>query len=184
MGWGTSLTVGDSSHTRDPQQVCQQCRSRNLSDQKALKLTYIKCWKKKTVKQEFHSCKTVLQKWGRIKIFSVKQKLRGFVTTRPALLSRLREAFRLKWMHGYCLMGIEFPFSFSLSFLLSSFFLPSFLPSFFMVSLLRAAPEAYGRSQARGPIGAVAASLHHSHSNAKSEPHLQPTPQLTATLDP
>ena len=43
---------------------------------------------------------------------------------------------------------------------------------------------AYGGSQARGPIGAVAASLYHSHSKARSEPHLQTTPQLTATLDP
>ena len=38
-----------------------------------------------------------------------------------------------------------------------------------------AAPEAYGGSQARGPIGAVAAGLHQSHSNAGSEPHLRPT---------
>ena len=42
---------------------------------------------------------------------------------------------------------------------------------------------AYGGSQARGLIGAVASGLHHSHSNAGSEPHLQPTPQLTAMLD-
>ena len=33
---------------------------------------------------------------------------------------------------------------------------------------------------ARGPIGAVAASLHQSHSNARSELLLQPTPQLKA----
>ena len=46
-----------------------------------------------------------------------------------------------------------------------------------------AAPAAYGGSQARGPIGAVAASLRQSHSNARSEPHPQPTPQLTATPD-
>ena len=40
---------------------------------------------------------------------------------------------------------------------------------------------AYGGSQARGgPIGAVATSLHHSHSNTGSEPRLQPTPQLMA----
>ena len=26
--------------------------------------------------------------------------------------------------------------------------------------------------------------LHHSHSNARPEPHLRPTPQLTAVLDP
>ena len=31
-------------------------------------------------------------------------------------------------------------------------------------------------------IGAVAASLHHSHSNARSEPSLQPTAQLSAIL--
>ena len=47
-----------------------------------------------------------------------------------------------------------------------------------------AAPMAYGGPQARGRIGAVAAGLCHSHSSAGSEPHLQPTPQLTATLDP
>ena len=46
-----------------------------------------------------------------------------------------------------------------------------------------AAPAAYGGSQARGRIGAVAAGLCQSHSNEGSEPHLQPTPQLTATLD-
>ena len=43
---------------------------------------------------------------------------------------------------------------------------------------------AYGTAQARGLIRAIAASLHHSHSNVGSEPHLQPTPQLTVTLDP
>ena len=48
----------------------------------------------------------------------------------------------------------------------------------------RATPVAYGGSQARGRIRATAASLHHSHSNVGSEPHLQPTPQLSATLDP
>ena len=37
--------------------------------------------------------------------------------------------------------------------------------------------------QACGQIGAEAAGLHHSHSNARSEQHLQPTPQLT-TLNP
>ena len=47
-----------------------------------------------------------------------------------------------------------------------------------------AAPAAYGGSQARGLIRAVATSLRHSYSNVESEPHLQPTPQLMATLDP
>ena len=48
----------------------------------------------------------------------------------------------------------------------------------------RAAPTAYGGSLARGQIRAVATGLHHSHSNAGSELHLRPTPQLTAMLDP
>ena len=48
----------------------------------------------------------------------------------------------------------------------------------------RAASAAYEDSQARGLIGAVATGLRQSHSNAGSEPHLQPTPPLTATLDP
>ena len=43
---------------------------------------------------------------------------------------------------------------------------------------------AYGGSQARGRITAATASLHHSHSQAESEPHLQPTPQLTPILNP
>ena len=50
--------------------------------------------------------------------------------------------------------------------------------------LSRAAPAAYGGSQARGLITAVAASLRQSHSNAGSEPCLRPTPQLTAPPDP
>ena len=55
---------------------------------------------------------------------------------------------------------------------------------YFYFLLFRAAPMAYGVSQARGCIGATAAGLHHSHSNAGSNPHLWPIPQLTATLDP
>ena len=43
---------------------------------------------------------------------------------------------------------------------------------------------ASGGSQTRGPIGAVAAGLHHSHSNTGSKPCLQPIPQLTAMPDP
>ena len=54
----------------------------------------------------------------------------------------------------------------------------------FVFCLLRAAPTAYGDSQAGGLIRAVTAGLHHSRRNSGSEPHLQPTPQLTATLDP
>ena len=57
---------------------------------------------------------------------------------------------------------------------------------FFFVFLPFLGPlsAAYGGFQARGPIGAVAAGLCHSHSNTGSELSLQPTPQLTATPDP
>ena len=60
-------------------------------------------------------------------------------------------------------------------------FIRSFLLSFF---LFRAVPVAYGGSQARGQIGAIDSGLRHSHSNARSEPYLRPTAQLTATPDP
>ena len=43
------------------------------------------------------------------------------------------------------------------------------LETFLFFWLFRAVPEAYGGSQARGPMGAIAASLHHSHSHARSE---------------
>ena len=55
---------------------------------------------------------------------------------------------------------------------------------FFFFVFYRATPAAYGSSQARGLIGAMAAGLHHSHSNVGSEPHLWPTPELMATPDP
>ena len=54
----------------------------------------------------------------------------------------------------------------------------------FSFFLFRAAPVAYGGSQARGRIGAIAADLHHSYSSTRFEPHLQTTPQLMATPGP
>ena len=53
-----------------------------------------------------------------------------------------------------------------------SFFLLSFLPSFLPLFFFSATPEPYGGSQARGQILAIAAGLHHSRSNTRSEPHL------------
>ena len=50
---------------------------------------------------------------------------------------------------------------------------------FFFFAFSWADPAAYGGSQARGHIGAVAASLHQSHSKVGSNP----TPQLTAMPD-
>ena len=54
----------------------------------------------------------------------------------------------------------------------------------FLGPFFRAAPVAYGGSQARGLIGAVATNLCQNHSNAGSEPLLWSTPQLRATRDP
>ena len=55
----------------------------------------------------------------------------------------------------------------------------------FLFVLFRAAPTAYGGSWATGLIAAVvAASLLQRRQNARSEPRLRPTPQLTAMPDP
>ena len=63
-------------------------------------------------------------------------------------------------------------------------FLLRLLLFFFFPSCFRAASEAHGGFHTRGQIGAVAAGLRHSHSNARSELRLQPTPQFTAMPDP
>ena len=55
-------------------------------------------------------------------------------------------------------------------------------PPLLFFCIFRAIPVAHGGFQARGWIRAVAASLHHSNSNARFEPHPRPTPQLTETL--
>ena len=65
---------------------------------------------------------------------------------------------------------------YSILFILLSFFL-----SFFFF-FLGPCPMAYGSSQVRGHIGAAAASLHHSHSNARSEPSLQQHHQILTPL--
>ena len=66
----------------------------------------------------------------------------------------------------------------------SFFFFFCLLSVVVVVAISLAAPAAYGGSQARGPIGAVATGPRQSHSKVGSELHLQPTPQLTATPDP
>ena len=48
----------------------------------------------------------------------------------------------------------------------------------------RAAPVAYGDSQARGLIETVAAGLRYGHGNARSEPYLLLMLQLVAKPDP
>ena len=91
-----------------------------------------------------------------------------------------------------CLLVICIPslerclFICSVQFLIT-FLLLSWMSSFFVLFLFlffRATHVAHGGSQARGRIGAGAPSLRHSHSKARSELHLWPTPQLTAMPDP
>ena len=55
---------------------------------------------------------------------------------------------------------------------------------FFFFSLLGPHTQHMEIPRLGGPIRATADGLSHSHSNARSEPHLQTTPQLMATLDP
>ena len=57
-------------------------------------------------------------------------------------------------------------------------FFPSSLPPSLFSLLFRATGAVYGGSQARDPVGAIAAGLCHSHSHGGSEPHLRSTPQL------
>ena len=57
---------------------------------------------------------------------------------------------------------------------------PEIKISFIFLVFSRAASHTTWRFPGWGQIGAVAAGLHQSHSNAGSKPHLQPTPQLTA----
>ena len=60
--------------------------------------------------------------------------------------------------------------------------LMSLMHFFFFLS--RVTFTAYGNCQARGQIRAIAAGVGHSRSNARSQVHVQPTPQLTEMLDP
>ena len=70
----------------------------------------------------------------------------------------------------------------TLNFFFFNFYLSNFnIYLFIYFCFSRAAPTAYGGSQARGPVGATAAGLRHSHSKARSEPRLQPTPLFAAT---
>ena len=91
------------------------------------------------------------------------------------------------WEHFsllFCFPRIEiYPFKKIYLFIYFIFYFYLFLFFFFVfLPFLGPLPAAYGGSQARGQIRAVAAGLH--HSNAGSELRLQPTPQLTATPYP
>ena len=88
---------------------------------------------------------------------------------------------KMSTLQGYCMWNAWHVVDINkwLQFL---FFVFCFL--FFFFLLFRAPHVAYGGSQARGLISAVAAGLHQIHSHSRYEPCLQPTPQLTAMPDP
>ena len=83
------------------------------------------------------------------------------------------------WIWGFLWQGIHHSNVIS-----TASFCGMYVCMYLLTCLLRAAPVTYGSSQARGWIRAAAAGVHHSHSNNRSEPSLEPTPQLKATLDP
>ena len=56
--------------------------------------------------------------------------------------------------------------------------------SSFFLSFFRATPMAYGSSQSRGPIRAIAAGLYHSHSNLSHVYHLHHSSQQHRILNP
>ena len=102
------------------------------------------------------------------------------------IISNLKHISSLDWTSKF---PVQASFYVSPTLLLScvfSFYLLLFIYLFIFCLFTPswAAPAAYGGSQARGRIGAAAASLHWSHSNLGSEPCLQPTPQLMAIPDP
>ena len=105
-------------------------------------------------------------------IFSVKCQLEYIISSRTALLlwGLLLSLSTVRlWFPSHD--GLFFLFSF-----LKTHFLKVAQqnPFLFVCLLFRAAPVAYGGSQARGPIGDTAAgySHSHSHSNTRSEPCL------------
>ena len=59
-----------------------------------------------------------------------------------------------------------------------------FFFGFWLFAFSRASPMQYRGSQTRGLIGSIITGLCQRHRNTWSKPHLQPTPQLTATPDP
>ena len=98
----------------------------------------------------------------------------------PHLTASLQRSVTVSWIL-LLLLGLFSPLSIHPLSHKNAFQVKKF---FFFLCLFRAAPEAHGGSQARGPIGATAAGLHQSYSNAGSKLHLQPTPQPWQRPDP
>ena len=86
--------------------------------------------------------------------------------------TQYKQKSRIRWFYRLILPNIQRTYTHH------SFFF------FFFFCLFRTTPMAYGGFHTSHLIGASTASLHHSHSNARSKPHVQPTPQLMAVANP
>ena len=84
--------------------------------------------------------------------------------------------FNCKHLETTVLGPVMSPYPYQTIWRLGLFVLLTFF-FFCLFAISWATPEAYGGSQARGRIRAVAPRLRQSHSNAGSELRLQPTPQ-------
>ena len=94
------------------------------------------------------------------------------------------QKFSNQGLNHWATRGFPFCLKFFPIFLSNFYFYFSNIYLFIYLFLLfRASSVAYGSSQARGLIAAIAAGLHHSHSNIRSEPSLWPT-QLKAMPNP
>ena len=127
--------------------------------------------------------------WKTYALIFIMNLLIRTVQIRPISLRRKNTTFSYSFYHN--IFQYIFTNSFKYPSDLSSHFQTLVLGclrffSFFLCTCLffRSTPTAHGGSQARGSIRAIAASLHHSHSNTGSQPCLRPTPQPTATPDP
>ena len=88
-------------------------------------------------------------------------------------------SFFIEWPWHHCWKSVDSRFFWTLD------SIPLiYMSVLFFNFIFRAAPTAYGSSQARGWIRASAASLCHNHSHARSKVHLLSTPQFTASWDP
>ena len=98
---------------------------------------------------------------------------------------KFRRIFNIQYLIQFLTLTLYFCYTYTEEVYCSSLLPPS-LSSFFFFSFLlfRAAPVAYGGFQVRSLIRTTASGLRHNHSNAGSEPRVQPTPQLTAILYP
>ena len=98
-----------------------------------------------------------------------------FFFTRPTLNKRKHLRERIFF---FCMIFSAYPI-----YCLTNPFSRIFLICLFVclfVLLFRAEPSAYGGSQARGPIGTAAASLHHSYSNARCQVQAKSVTYTTA----